>query len=58
MALRTALLKRVANKGLNLLLRHDKFLQLVLLLLEAEREDTQQQQERRFFVRILHVVLE
>ena len=40
------------------LLRHDKFLLLVLLLLEAECKDIQQQQERRRFVRIPRVVLE
>ena len=57
-ALRTALQKGVANKGLKPLLRHDNFLLLVLLLLEAEREDIQQQQERRLFVRMPRVVLE
>ena len=48
----------VANKGLSPLLRHDKFLPLVLRLLEAEREDIQQQQKRRFLVRMPRVVLE
>ena len=50
--------ERVANTGLNPLLRHDKFLLLVLLLLEAEREDIQQQQGRRLFVRTPRVVFE
>ena len=39
-------MKGVANKRLNPLLRHGDFLLLVLLLLEAVEEATQQPQER------------
>ena len=51
-------MKGISNEGLNPLLRHDQFLLLVLVLLEAERKDIQQQQERWLFVRMPRVELE
>ena len=44
--------ERGSQQGAERTVRHEKFLLLVLLLLEAEREDIQQQQERRLFVRM------
>ena len=55
-ALRTAPLQGGAFEGLNPLL-HDKS-PLLLLLLESEREEIQQEQARRLFVRMPRVVLE
>ena len=49
--------ERRSQQGAEPLLRHDKFLLLVLLLLETEREDIHQQ-ERRLFVRMPRVVFE
>ena len=50
--------ERGSQQGAKPTATHDKFMLLVLLPLETEREDIQQQQERRFFVRIPRVVLE
>ena len=50
--------ERGSQQGVEPTAQHHKFVLLVLLLLEVEREDIQQQQGRRLFVRMPRVVLE